>query len=143
MVRLAESKCIAAVLPRVRDCRTGVDLVAGYTQLRYLHAFHSFICLLGSVLSTLGVDLCCSSGEAELGQGLASGEAPAATAAVLAILRVGVIEQLGEGGQVRLLTMAWRPAAGAAALKCSSETVRAQLVVRRVSVWLHKDGGGV
>lgn len=45
--------------------------------------------------------MCCSSAEAELGQGLASGEAPAATAAVLAILRVGVIEQLGEGGQVR------------------------------------------
>ena len=50
MVRLAESKCIAAELPRVRDCRTGVDLVAGYTQLRYLHAFHSFMLLLASVL---------------------------------------------------------------------------------------------
>ena len=40
-------------------------------------------------------------GEPELGWGLASGEMPHVQACVLYILRVGVIEQLGEQGQVR------------------------------------------
>jgi hypothetical protein len=38
--------------------------------------------------------------DGDLGQGLSSGELPAAQASVLYVLRVGVIEQLGEGGQV-------------------------------------------
>ena len=43
---------------------------------------------------------CSSNGEAELGQGLASGELPAAQASVLYMLRAGVIEALSEAGQV-------------------------------------------
>lgn len=38
--------------------------------------------------------------DAELGQGLSSGEMPAAQASVLYVLRGGVIEQLAENGQV-------------------------------------------
>lgn len=38
--------------------------------------------------------------EVDAGQGLGSGELPAAQAAILYVLRVGVIEQMGETGQV-------------------------------------------
>jgi len=38
--------------------------------------------------------------EGDVGQGLGSGELPAAQAAILHVLRVGVIEQMGETGQV-------------------------------------------
>ncbi len=38
--------------------------------------------------------------EGDAGQGLGSGELPAAQATVLYVLRVGVIEQMGETGQV-------------------------------------------
>ena len=41
-----------------------------------------------------------SGAEADAGQGLGSGELPAAQATVLYVLRVGVIEQMGETGQV-------------------------------------------
>ncbi|CAL8466413.1 g5949 [Coccomyxa elongata] len=44
-----------------------------------------------------------SGAEADAGQGLGSGEVPAAQAAVLYVLRVGVIEQMGETGQRLLL----------------------------------------
>ncbi len=46
-----------------------------------------------------------SGAEADAGQGLGSGEVPAAQAAVLYVLRVGVIEQMGETGQVCITSL--------------------------------------
>ena len=40
-------------------------------------------------------------GDADVGMGLSGGELPMAQATVLCILRVGIIERLGETGQVR------------------------------------------
>ena len=40
-------------------------------------------------------------GDAEVGAGLSGGELPMAQATVLCILRVGIIERLGETGQAR------------------------------------------
>ena len=41
-------------------------------------------------------------GDADVGAGLSGGELPMAQATVLCILRVGIIERLGETGQARL-----------------------------------------
>lgn len=43
-----------------------------------------------------------STGDADVGMGLSCGELPMAQATVLCILRVGIIERLGETGQVVL-----------------------------------------
>ena len=44
-----------------------------------------------------------SGGDADVGAGLSGGELPMAQATVLCILRVGIIERLGETGQARPL----------------------------------------
>ncbi len=55
---------------------------------------------LGNTAADRAASASSSGAETDAGQGLGSGEVPAAQAAVLYVLRVGIIEQMGETGQV-------------------------------------------
>ena len=57
--------------------------------------------MLANVGGSLPNGAAAEEGEPELGRFLSSGEVPHAQACVLYVLRVGIIERLGEAGQVR------------------------------------------
>ena len=57
--------------------------------------------MLASIGGSVPNGAAAEEGEPELGRFLSSGEVPHAQACVLYVLRVGIIERLGEAGQVR------------------------------------------